>query len=79
MREDGGEEGGEGGFDRQGVDVEGDAGERGEEAEVVVDGGGRRWREVRDREVEEWEGFAASGWRESEVVVVEKTSSHFVL
>jgi hypothetical protein len=44
---------------------------------VVVDGGGRRSREARDREVEERDGFVTLGWWESEVVVVEKASSHF--
>lgn len=76
MREDGGEEGGECGVDREGVDVEGYVRER--RVEVVVDGGGRRRREVRDREVEERDGLVVLGWRESEVVVVQKASSHFV-
>ena len=72
MREDGGEEGGESGGDRQGIDVVGDR-ERGIEAEEIVHGGGM-WRpvEARDGEVEE-----PLGRRESEVVVVQKASSHF--
>lgn len=50
------------------------------EAEVVVDGGGRRRGEARDREVEEGEGFvvAVRRRREGEVIVVEKASSHRV-
>lgn len=74
VREDGGEEGGERGVDREGVEVEGEV-DRRIEAEEVVDGGGRRRREARDWEVEEGEGLR---WRESEVVVVEKVSSHFL-
>jgi hypothetical protein len=42
--------------------VEGDVGEmRVEEVEMVVDGGGRRSRETRDREVEERDGFVTLG------------------
>lgn len=45
---------------------------------MVVDGGGKRRREARYREVEERDGFVALGWRESEVVVVQIASSHFL-
>jgi hypothetical protein len=62
VRENGGEERGECGLDREGIDVEGNVGERRvEEVEVVVDGGGRRSREARDREVEERDGFVTLG------------------
>jgi len=53
--------------------VEGE-GDRRTKAEVVVDGVWRRRKEARDGEVEEGEGLR---WRESEVVIVEKASSHF--
>jgi len=44
-------------------------------AEMVVDGGGWCRRETRDRKVEEGNGLL---WRKSEVVVVEKASSHLL-
>jgi len=41
---------------REGIKVEGEI-ERRIEAEVVVDGEGRRWRETRDGEVEKGNGL----------------------
>jgi hypothetical protein len=61
VRENGGEERGECGLDWEGIDVEGNVRERSVEEVVVVDGGGRRSREARDREVEERDGFVTLG------------------
>lgn len=55
MRKNSGEKGGESGFDRERIEVEGEVGERREEVVVVVVvcGGGWRCRETRDGKVEE--------------------------
>lgn len=68
MRENRGKEGGESGFDRERIEVEGEIGERSEEVVVVVvvRGGGRRCRETRDGKVEE----RGMQWWKCEVVVV---------
>lgn len=73
MRENRGKEGGESGFDRERIEVEGEIGERREEVVVVVRSGGRRCRETRDGKVEE----RGMRWWKCEVVVVKKACAHF--